>query len=499
MNTNSYVIVEWILTSVTYGDLSEYEMVSSYINDYFVICYSATDRRLYMVKKLGGYYAGSGSDYHRFGHMKQKHFLLNSYNVYLLKQPSMSATIAIVDNNWVTTNRMNNYFGQPTIQYLDIENKVANTLSWHYLSVNLGSLSTSTLMFDSSTDEHSDMVLAIKFVAGTPFNSFYSTTHCHVESGVSNYNPLKPVTCELDTSYNQIILRNIGVITDTYVKVYYYANTINADQGGTQVEVRIYANTQAYAVSGGWPYYSGTSPGYNMVDMYYTYNTGYSSTSSPSPPGYTARLYSSSWNDGGGYAQILSISGNSINVRVYRSTARDFTNVYEMWFRFYSERLTFNTCTGVTMTSPWYGTDFRTYAGCGAFARHFYAVYSYINNGGQSWPYWHAGYYIDFAFTFNSITGDSTNDPDALYLHATMSYFTSVYYYSNTGQCGCSYNWDWDCCWSYNYACRIPNDCRWWYGFNTFLLTGGSITPYSSQNTLANSYSVDLLSRQRGV
>lgn len=122
-----------------------------------------------------------------------------------------------------------------------------------------------------------------------------------------------------------------------------------------------------------------------------------------------------------------------------------------------------------------------------------------MSNSGQNWPYWYAGYYIDFAFTFNSITGDSTNNPNALYLHATMSYFTSVYYYSNRGQCGCSYNWDWDCCWDYTYACRIDNSCRWWYGFNTFLLTGGAITPYFSQNTLANSYSVDLLSRQRGV
>lgn len=57
------------------------------------------------------------------------------------------------------------------------------------------------------------MVLAIKFVAGTPFSSFYSTTHCHIEDGVSNYNKLKPVTCELDPSNWQIVIRNVGVIT----------------------------------------------------------------------------------------------------------------------------------------------------------------------------------------------------------------------------------------------------------------------------------------------
>lgn len=474
-------------------------MVSSYINDYFIISYSSTDRRLYMVKKLGSYYAGGGSDYHRFGYMKQKHFLLNSYNVYLLKQPSMSATIAIVDNNWVLAYRSNNYFGQPSIQYFDIENKVVSTLSWHYISVNLGSLTANTLQFDSTTDEHSDMVLAIKFVAATPFTSFYSTTHCSVESGVSNYNPLKPVTCELDTTYTQIILRNIGVITDTYVKIYYYAYTISSDQAGTQVEVRIYANSQAYASSGGWPFYYGTTPGFTIRDTYYISNTGYSSTSGPPSSYSVTRLYSSSWADTGGYAQILSVNTNSINVRLYRSSTISFPNVYEIWFRFYSERLTFNTCTGATMSSPWYGTNFRSYAGCGAFDKHFYVYYSYMSNGGQDFPTWHSGYYIDFTVTFNSITGDSSNDPSALYLHATISYFSSVYYYSNTGQCGCTYGWDWDCCWSYNYACRTPNDCRWYYGYNTFLLTGGAVTPFNTQSTLANSYSVDILSRQRGV
>jgi hypothetical protein len=102
-NTNSYVVAEWILTDATYGDISEYEVVNGYINDYFVICYSATDRRLYMVKKLGGYYGGSGSDYHRFGYIKQKHFLLNSYKVYLMKQPWLALVTVGVDLSWLTT------------------------------------------------------------------------------------------------------------------------------------------------------------------------------------------------------------------------------------------------------------------------------------------------------------------------------------------------------------------------------------------------------------
>lgn len=95
-------------------------MVNSYINDYFVICYSSTDRRLYMIKKLSSYYNGNSGDFHRFGYIKQKHFLLNSYNVYLLSQPGFTATVATVDISWVTTNRMNNYYNQPSIQYFEI-------------------------------------------------------------------------------------------------------------------------------------------------------------------------------------------------------------------------------------------------------------------------------------------------------------------------------------------------------------------------------------------
>ncbi len=79
------------------------------------------------------------------------------------------------------------------------------------------------------------MILAIKFYSGRPFDSFYSTTHCHIESGVSNYDKLNPVTCELDATNQQFIIRNVGVITDEFVKLYYYANTINAGQGSTAV------------------------------------------------------------------------------------------------------------------------------------------------------------------------------------------------------------------------------------------------------------------------
>lgn len=118
-------------------------------------------------------------------------------------------------------------WGNPTIQYLDLENRVAGAgPDWIYLSLQLGSLYTS--MNVDTQEEHSQMVLAIKFVTAPPHSSFYSTTHCHIESGVINYNKLTPITCELDTTNNQFIIRNIGKINSQYIKIYYYAYTINA-------------------------------------------------------------------------------------------------------------------------------------------------------------------------------------------------------------------------------------------------------------------------------
>ena len=88
-NSGSYVIMEWRLHHSTYGEIAKYDRVDSYIHDYFTISYAPNDRRLYLVKKLTSYYSGGGN-YHRFGYLRQKHFLYNSQTVYLLKKPSFS-------------------------------------------------------------------------------------------------------------------------------------------------------------------------------------------------------------------------------------------------------------------------------------------------------------------------------------------------------------------------------------------------------------------------
>jgi len=106
-----------------------------------------------MVKKLGGFY--NWNSYHRFGKLRQKHFLRNSFNVFLLKVPAFSLITINADHSWMSGNKMNDYYGAPSIQYLDIENRIQGSTSWHYISINTNSLASGgnpALIFDSTAD-----------------------------------------------------------------------------------------------------------------------------------------------------------------------------------------------------------------------------------------------------------------------------------------------------------------------------------------------------------
>lgn len=98
----------------------------------------------------------------------------------------------------------------------------------------------------------------------------------------------------------------------------------------------MYANSDSYAVSGGWALYSGTTPGYTFVDMYQA-SGSYSSSSAPSSYSVsTNRLYTSGWADTSGYSKILSISSTSIRVRLYRGSNIYLNDAYKVIFRFYT-------------------------------------------------------------------------------------------------------------------------------------------------------------------
>lgn len=257
------------------------------------------------------------------------------------------------------------------------------------------------------------------------------------------------------------------------------------------METRLYANAQSYAVSGGWCIYCGTTGGYDLVDMYYTYDWSYASPNGPSVTNRYAKIYGSSWADTGGYAKIISLSSTSIVVRLYRSTNADFSNVYRMVFRFYAERLSFSGCSSVSFTSNRYSSNHRALSGCGSSGRYFWADYSYYSNNYIEWPYWYGGDYYDFTFSFSSITGDVSNDPNYLFISSTINWWKSVWHVTDNSKCGC-YNPTVTCCSSYTCGypdynsccgyncnpCQYYYSCRWHYDYGTFLLTGGAVEAY---------------------
>lgn len=59
-------------------------------------------RKLYLVKKL----TGTSSSYN-FGYLRQKHFRLNSYKMYVMRRPTLTAYTMSVDfSNWHYANRV---------------------------------------------------------------------------------------------------------------------------------------------------------------------------------------------------------------------------------------------------------------------------------------------------------------------------------------------------------------------------------------------------------
>ena len=129
-----------------------------------------------------------------------------------------------------------------------------------------------------------------------------------------------------------------------------------------------------------------------MVQMYYT-SGSYASTTAPNTGGSHSVLFSSSWVESSGYTKVVSYSSNSIKIKLYRGANADFSNVYYMSFRFYTERLQPNGCTGVSFYSSRYGSNFKSLTSCGSSTKHFWAHYDFYSTGGNSWPYWYAGDY----------------------------------------------------------------------------------------------------------
>ena len=199
------------------------------------------------------------------------------------------------------------------------------------MSVNMGSV-TGMLLDD---DDPADFVFVVKITGGYPYTAFGNSYECLLEQGLTSTDELKPVTCELESSTNQIIFRNVNKFTSNTLRFYFDGDTPDSSFTSTTVEIRAYANSQSYATSDGWALFRGSTSAYTMVYMYYT-SGSYSSTSAPSIPTHTSIMFSSSWVDTSGYTVIKDFTSNSIKVRVYRGSNADFSNVYRMTFRFYT-------------------------------------------------------------------------------------------------------------------------------------------------------------------
>lgn len=173
-----------------------------------------------------------------------------------------------------------------------------------------------------------------------------------------------------------------------------------------------------------------------MKSMHYT-SGSHSSTSAPSISYSTSVLFSDSWVDTGGYAKITSISSTQIKVKVYRSSNHDFSNVYRMTFRFYSERVSPNSCNDVTFVSSRYSDNHNTETDRGAESRYFWVQYNFYSTNGNSWPYWYGGDYYEFTFTFSSTGGDSTDPAIYFFVHSTITWEKSIYHHDDYDKCGC--------------------------------------------------------------
>jgi hypothetical protein len=122
--------------------------------------------------------------------------------------------------------------------------------------------------------------------------------------------------------------------------------------------------------------------------------------------------------------------------------------------------------------------------GCVFYDKHIYVDISTENdNPNYYFPYWYAGDYYDFTFSASSsFSGDIANNPNLLFVSTTIVWRKSVYYRNNNNQCG-----------------HANNDCRRYYDWGTFLLSGGNTLAYNTNKQLASSYSIDLISRQKDV
>ncbi|CAM5999583.1 unnamed protein product [Sphagnum balticum] len=312
-----------------------------------------------------------------------------------------------VSNSWVDTNAANNQYGQFTIDRLDVQARYNGPWNWHFISINTGTAYNAPRL---STDP-STSVVVIEFNSGQTYSQLYSSAqqYCSIESGVIGNDMLNPVSCSVDTSNNRMVIKHVYAFTNTPLKVYYYALTASS-QSNYVVTVKLFNDVNAFNDYNWVAFYSTTTPGYTLVNMFYvSFSTGgYSTNDSPDDAqeypgtgngGYT-NMFSSGNVDTAGYARVNALTNTSIQVQLSKGStlSSGSYNTYRTTFRFYVERLTpVGGCTGSSIWSNWYGTlNFFSSVTCsittsGGEDRYFYVSYYYYTTSNQHWPTWNAG------------------------------------------------------------------------------------------------------------
>lgn len=227
----------------TYGNIGEYvyDSTAGMTYDHFFMSNEGTDTlnkmNIYIVKKL----SGGSPTYYRFGFLRMKHHVLNSYTMYLLAKDWTKVYTASTSYGTMIGRAQSRVAFSTDM--IDVQSRRCNEWSWHYFALGTGNASG----LARSGNEPSEMVAEITFNGGQTWNAVSSSyTTCQIDSGVIGHDPLNPVTCFVDVANNKILIYNMYSFTSGRLQIFLYAR-MACSQSGFGATVRYFANTQAHS------------------------------------------------------------------------------------------------------------------------------------------------------------------------------------------------------------------------------------------------------------
>lgn len=275
--TNTYAILKWPLVDPTYGTIGDYDSNtgdSSMPYDHFFFQEGLNKMFVYVVLKLTSTFnptssGGNPTSYYRFGYLRMKHHIVNSYNLYLMASTWTKVYTVSADSNWITTYRANTAFTQFSVDTIDVQDRQAGQWSWHYFSIN----TANAYLIKFNGMEPSELVIEITFNGGKTFQALDSNNAiCNIDSGVIGHSTVNPVTCVVDVTNSKIVLYNLYSLTNTQLRIFYWACMANS-QSGFDVTIKGFANPQAYT-NYQWPIFvNPTSNGWGLNTMWYSYRS----------------------------------------------------------------------------------------------------------------------------------------------------------------------------------------------------------------------------------